>query len=172
MEIYLDFCWSVAAYWGTNLQDSFYRTGLPFLAGLLNHHHGKILLPLHAQIFLKIIEHVKPLARYVSLELLTYERSQSLNLVIGTMAIEKEDWVTLFEKDEEPHRRQLTTTGWQSTLKAAALSTLGEGFKNRCLRVYEHLKHDQGDCFIEMKRLGEKDWNQERDDYILVNRDD
>ena len=169
-EVYLDYCWSQAAYWESHLSPTFYTDSLPWLARLLSE-RGKILLPLHNYVFLRLMKYATPLARYVSIGFLTHQQSQHLNLVSATDSIDREDWETRYRKTINQQSQQLSDNRWETFLRQLMDETYLSPQREQIVRAYRTMRHSSGDCFIELERLSSLEFDVPRTEYILKNGD-
>ena len=103
-------------YWNDRLHDSFYTCTLPWLAHILIN-DGHVYLPFHHQIFIKLMQHVSVVAPIYSIQLITYEKSNQLNLVKATDLIPPDHMEDYFGKTGEQQCRQILHTGWTTLFR-------------------------------------------------------
>ena len=150
-EIYLDYCWSVGFYWSEKLLDHFYDKTLQFLNRILTD-DGAVILPMHPQIFVKLILHEATLAPLFAIEFLNASETNLLNLVIATNQIDQKDWQDSFEK--APNQELQHHTNLPSVMSRISGEIATDKFKKRVSYVYSRLEHGKNsDYFIKMRRI-------------------
>ena len=146
-EIYLDYCWSLDAYWKTVLNDKFYNVALKWMGEELLIRNGFILLPLQPNFLIGILSAEKELAPLFHVQFINAESGNEHHLVKATNNLSSD---VMHRLGKVPHQESTYTCSWQE-ISSQLTGSEANGF-NKYLSTIFHEKISFGSVFIKLQR--------------------